>query len=289
MASDHGPVVQSALLRGELVRLRKERGLTQAQVAAELEWLAAKLIRTEGGHGSINRVDLDALLRLYGVTSDSQRERLHDLNRGARTTGWWEAYRDEVAAAYLNYVGYEAGAAAIRQYLGAVVPGLLQTSEYAEAVTAVAVEPERAGPVVRLRLQRQAELAQRQPVPRQCYVLDEAAIRRRIGFHRDRAIMRSQLLHIVGKARSDEQITIQVIPFEAGEHSGLTGPFTLLEFDGDLPGILYIDTGQGFIELISGTEGLAAEFADNFERLIQVALPADQSLEFIQSAAEEMS
>jgi transcriptional regulator with XRE-family HTH domain len=289
MVSDHGPVVQSALLRSELVRLRRERGLTQAQVAADLAWMSTKLIRAEGGHSLISEADLDALLQRYGVTSNSQRERLRDLNRGAHATGWWEAYRGDVAAAYLDYVGHEAGAASIRQYLGAVVPGLLQTREYAAAISAVAVEPERADPVIRLRLQRQSELAQRQPAPRQCYVVDEAVIRRRIGFDRDRAIMRNQLLHIVGMARTWERISVQVIPFDAGEHPGLTGPFTLLDFDAGLPGLLYIDTGQGFLEMISGAEGPVAEFADNFERLTRVALSADQSLEFIQSAAEQMT
>src|SRR5690348_1982517 len=127
MASDHGPVVQSALLRSELVQLRRERGLTQAQVAADLAWMPAKLIRAEGGQSPATEADLDALLQRYGVTSDSQRERLRDLSRGARVSGWWEAYRGDVAAAYLDYVGHEAGAASIRQYLGAVVPGLLQT------------------------------------------------------------------------------------------------------------------------------------------------------------------
>ncbi len=289
MASDHGPVVQSALLRGELVRLRREIGLTQVQVATDLEWLVAKLSRTEGGHSPISQADLDVLLRRYGVTSDSERQRLYSLNQGARTTGWWEVYRGDVAATYLDYVAHEAGAAYIRQYLGLVVPGLLQTVEYAAALTAVSVEPERADPVVRLRLQRQAELAQRRPIPRQCYILDEAAIRRRVGFHRDRALMRNQLMHIVGRVSADERITVQVIPFGAGEHSGMTGPFTLLEFDGDLPGILYVDSGQGFIEMIIGAEGLLAEFADNFERLSRAALSVDMSLEFIQSAAREMA
>jgi len=102
MASYHGPVVQSALLRSELVRLRRERGLTQAQVAAGLAWLPAKLIRAEDGHSPVSQADLDALLQQYGITSDSQRERLHDLNRGAQVPGWWEAYRGHVAAAYLD-------------------------------------------------------------------------------------------------------------------------------------------------------------------------------------------
>lgn len=288
MASDQGPVVQSAVLRSELVRLRKEKGMTQEQVAGNLEWSASKLIRIEGGRSSITKVDLDALLQQYGLTSESQRERLHNLNRGARATAWWDAYRNDVSGAYLSYVGYEAGAAFIRQFPGTVVPGLLQTAEYAEALTVISVEPPQVAPVVGLRLQRQSELAQRDTPPRQYYVLDEAAIRRHIGIQRDPAIMPDQLMHIVTKARNDEQITVRVIPFKAGAHAGLSGPFTLLEFDGGLPDILYLDAGRGSIDVISGDERVG-EYADNFEKLLETALSADESLEFVWSAAEEMS
>lgn len=289
MASDQGPVVQSALLRSELIRLRKEKGMTQEQVARNLEWSASKVIRVEGGHSSITRVDLEALLRQYGLTSESQHERLQSLNRGARASGWWDAYRGDVPTPYLNYVGYEAGAATIKQFPGTVVPGLLQTAGYAEALTAISVEPVKVAPVVRLRVQRQAELARRQPPPRQFYVLDEAVIRRRVGIGRDPAIMPEQLLHIADQAADDERITVRVIPFGAGEHVGLSGPFTLLEFDGGLPDILYLDAGRGIIDMVNGNDAEVSEFADNFEKLVEAALPADESLEFIRNAAEEMS
>lgn len=289
MASDQGPVVQSALLRSELIRLRKEKGMTQEQVARNLEWSASKVIRVEGGHSSITKVDLEALLRQYGLTSESQCERLQSLNRGAHASGWWDSFRGDVPAPYLNYVGYEAGAAVIRQFPGTVVPGLLQTHRYAEALTLMSVEPAKAAAVVQLRLRRQAELAQRQPPPRQFYVLDEAVIRRHVGIAKDPAIMPDQLTHIADRARDDERITVRVIPFRAGEHAGLSGPFTLLEFEGSLPDLLYLDAGRGIIDLVGGNDPQVCEFAGNFEKLLEAALPADESLEFIRSAAGEMS
>ena len=109
--------------------------MTQELVAAELEWSPSKLIRVEGGRSSITKVDLDALLTKYGVTSESTRERLQVLNRGARERGWWDKYRDDISPTYLDYVGFEAGAAFIRQFESGFVPGLLQTPGYAEAVT----------------------------------------------------------------------------------------------------------------------------------------------------------
>jgi transcriptional regulator with XRE-family HTH domain len=288
MASDQGPVIQSAILRSELVRLRKAKAMTQEQVAKNLEWSPSKLIRVEGGHSSITKVDLDALLDQYDGTSEDERKRLQTLNRGARETGWWEAYRNDFPVTYLNYVGYEAGAASIRQYPGTVVPGLLQTPQYAEVLTAVSVEPVRVAPVVKLRMQRQAELARRETSPSQHFVLDEAVIRRHIGREQDPAIMPGQLLHIVSRAREDDRVTVQVIPFSKGEHPGLSGPFTLLEFDGGLPDVLYLDTGKEAISMLT-SDRQVSEYADTFGKLLEAALPAGESLEFIRAAAEEMS
>src|ERR1700759_1950336 len=151
MANDHGPVVQSAIRRSELVRVRRERGLTQQQVAVALEWSPSKLIRVEGGGSSITKVDLDALLTEYGVTSESHRERLQALNRGAKESGWWDRYRDDVSPTYLSYVGFEAGAAFIRQFQTGFIPALLQTPEYSEIVTiAGSVDPRKVRSIVEL-------------------------------------------------------------------------------------------------------------------------------------------
>jgi transcriptional regulator with XRE-family HTH domain len=290
VATDQGPVVQSALLRGELVRLRRESELTQEQVASSLEWSPSKLIRVEGGRSSITKVDLDALLTKYGVTSESIRERLHTLNKGARERGWWDKYRDEVAPTYLNYVGFEAGAAFIRQFVSGFLPGLLQTADYAEAVTVNSVDAVRVASVVGLRLQRQVQLAQRDPRPRQYYVVDEAVIRRHVGIARSPDIMPDQLRRIADSAEHDDLVTVRVIPFGAGAHRGLYGPFTLLEFDGGLPDLLYIDAGRGeFASMVMGHDSRVAEYRDDFELLLEDAVSADKSIELIRSVAEEMS
>jgi transcriptional regulator with XRE-family HTH domain len=292
MATDEGPVVQSMLLRGELVRLRKESGLTQEQVAGNLEWSPSKLIRVEGGRSSITKVDLDALLTAYGVTSESRRDQLQSLNRGARARerAWWDAYRDDVSPEYLNYVGLEAGAAFIRQFQLGFIPGLLQTEEYAAAVTRVgSVEPAKVDLLVALRMRRQLELARRSSPPRQYFVIDETVIRRHIGIKKDRNIMPAQLRHIAVRAEQDELITIRVIPFGTGAHPGLFGPFTLLEFEGGLSDVLYLDAGRGAFNVISGNDPQLPAYADDFENLLEDALPADKSVEFIRTVADEMS
>lgn len=233
-------------------------------------------------------MDLDALLARYGVSSESHRERLQALNRGARDRGWWLDYRDEVNPIYLEYVGYEAGAAFVRQFQSSYVPGLLQTPAYAEVLTAHSVDAVRLAPMVKLRLRRQAELARRSAPPRQYFVTDEAVTRRHVGISQDPAVMPDQLRHIADTAQSNDLVTVRVVPFKAGAHRGLAGPFTLLEFDGPMPDLLYLDAGREFA-LFTGSDPRIAEYADDFEVLLETALSADESLEFIRESAEAMS
>jgi transcriptional regulator with XRE-family HTH domain len=270
--------------------LRRESGLTQEQVAADLEWSPSKLIRVEGGKSSITKVDLDALLAKYGVTSASTRERLQLLNHGARESAWWNKYRDDVAPIYLSYVGFEAGAAFIRQFQTSFLPGLLQTADYAEAVTVNSVDAVRVASIVGLRLERQSQLAQRNPQPRQYYVVDEAVIRRHVGIAKSPDIMPNQLRRIADRAEQDELVTVRVIPFGAGAHRGLYGPFTHLEFDGGLPDLVYIDAGRGeFASMITGDDDRVTEYRDDFEFLLEDALSAEKSIELIRSVADDMS
>lgn len=287
MPTDQGPVVQSALLRSELIRLRKDSGLTQEQVAQDLDWSPSKLIRVEGGRSAITKVDLDALLKEYGISSESHRERLQALNRGARERAWWTSYR-ELAPAYVDYVGYEAGATYIRQFQQGTVPGLIQTHEYAQVLTANSVDAIRSGSAVKFRMQRQAELAARSSPPRQYHVVDEGVIRRHVGIKQDPAIMPNQLRHIADRVENEETLTVRVVPFSAGAYPGLSGPFTLLEFDGAMPDLLYLEAGRE-ASLITGTDPRIGAYADDFEVVLENALSVADSIALLRQVAEEMS
>ncbi|TYK46916.1 helix-turn-helix domain-containing protein [Actinomadura decatromicini] len=288
MTSDQGPIVQSALLRAELVRLRKEKGLTQEHVAGELEWSPSKLIRVEGGKNSITRTDLQALLRVYGVTSEERQERLQALARGAREPAWWNEYKGELNPSFLNYVGYSAGAAYIRQFHGTVVPGLIQTPEYAEVLATGRASERSRVLAVKLRIQRQKELAERRNPPRQHYIIDEAVIRRHVGISTDPAIMPNQLNHIADVAERDDLVTVRIIPFAVGAHPGLDGPFSLLEFDGDLDDVLYLEGRPGASVMLSGDDEAIPEYRDAFEELRETALSADESITLLRQAAEDL-
>jgi transcriptional regulator with XRE-family HTH domain len=288
MASDQGPIVQSALLRTELVRLRKEKKLTQEQVARQLEWSPSKLIRVEGGKNAITRTDLQALLAVYDVTSEGRQERLQALARGAREPAWWNAYRGDLDPTFLTYVGYSAGAAYIRQFHGTVVPGLIQTPEYAEVLSTGKVSEQARVLAAKLRIQRQQEFAKRQNPPRQHYIIDEAVIRRHVGIKSDPAIMPAQLNHIADACERDDLLTVRVIPFSAGAHLGLEGPFSLLEFDGDLDDVLYLEGRSGASVMVTGEDDRIAEYRDTFELLLEGALSADESVAMMRQAAETL-
>ena len=101
--------------------------------------------------------------------------------------------------------------------------------------------------------------------------------------------MPNQLLYIADMASGDEFITVRVIPFTADAHVGLTGPFTLLEFEGGLPDLVYLDSGKGERASITAGDPDVAEYADQFEVLLDYALSEAESLDMLRTAAEEMS
>jgi transcriptional regulator with XRE-family HTH domain len=288
MSYGQSPVVQSLLLRNELQRLRKTKGLTQKQVAEPLEWSTAKLLRIEGGRTPLTRTDLHVLLDSYGVTEPGERERLQELARGSREPGWWQSYKDRsyFSDDFLAYVGYEAGASFIRQTQNSIIPGLLQTKQYAEAYIARMFGPEKVTLPVQFRLQRQEELNNGPNPPRQFFILDEAVIRRCVGVKVDPEIMPAQLDQLV-KAVEKDHIDIAVIPFNTGEHQGMNGNFTLLQFEGDLADILYLEGPQSN-ELISDHVERITTYAEFFENLQREALPPTESVQLIETIADEM-
>jgi transcriptional regulator with XRE-family HTH domain len=291
MPSGQGPMVAGALLTSELVRLRKGRKLTQNQVAQQLEWSTSKIIRIEGGKTPITRSDLQVLLLQYGVSDAAETEKLQDLAREARTPGWWDEYRDEVEESeFLEYVGYEAGAAAIKSYQASLVPGILQTREYAEVIAEhFHLGAVKADSTVKFRLRRQVEMSKRERPPLRSFVIDEGVIRRQVGVKSDPLVMPNQLRHLVDEATHNDAITIRVVPFSVGAHSGMRGPFTILEFDGPLEDILYLEGGRRGDQTIKGQDSRITDYTEAFESLLEESLSPRESLRVITEVAAEMA
>ena len=134
MADGGSPLVQRRRLRAELKKARQVSGLTQEQVAHEMDWSLSKIIRIESASSGISANDLKALLQLYGVKDPGQVDSLVALARAARERSWWSKYRDVAPQSLLQLIEYESAAHAIRQFETLVIPGILQTEDYAGAV-----------------------------------------------------------------------------------------------------------------------------------------------------------
>lgn len=261
--------------------------MTQERVARTLEWSTAKVNRIERGRSPLTKTDLQVLLALYGVTDETESGRLQDLARGAKLPAWAQVHKGDISDSYRAYIGYEAGASTIRQVQLSVIPGLLQTDRYARACCTEILEDADTELEVELRVRRQHELNQRPQPPRQLFILDEAVIRRHVGFSTDPEIMPDQLRHLVRAGRSNH-IQIGVLPFGAGAHAGMRGPFTILDFDANLSGVLSLE-GQGTPTVVTGEDQRVSDYRHTFELLRNKILSRDNSLALIQDLVDEMS
>ncbi|AGZ39437.1 putative DNA-binding protein [Actinoplanes friuliensis DSM 7358] len=212
-------------LGDELRRLRGER--RGAEIARLLGWSESKLSRIETARTGISESDLERLLRAYGCTP-ADRLRMRELARRGRARVWWAPYRSSVAEPYDEYVAFEAEAVSICEWEAQVVPGLLQTDEYAHAVIEVGADVSDQETILRrtaLRMARQSVLT-REPPPRLCVVLDESALHREVG---GRAVLHRQVQRLYD-ASHRPGVELHVLPFRAGAHAALGEAFVIFEF-----------------------------------------------------------
>jgi transcriptional regulator with XRE-family HTH domain len=281
MPARQSPTVRRRRLGAELRRLREEAGLTIERVAATLECSESKVSRIETGQVGAMPRDVRDMLDLYKVGPE-QREALIQIAREARQKGWWHAYTDVPVVP--GYIGLEVSAAAIDTFGAMLVPGLLQTAEYAREVL-LALRPdlpaEQIERRVELRMARQSILAGDQP-PRLRAVLDEAMLRRPVG---GRAAMRRQLDHL-GRAAERPGITLQVLPLDVGAHPGMDGAFTVFRFPQPSdPEVVHLEHTTGDLYLETADE--TARYAAAFEELRDVALGPEESAALVAAAARQ--
>lgn len=263
-------MTESAALRrrltAELRRLRAHAKLTQRQVAESLDWSPSKVIRIEQGTVRIGVTDLQALLNLYQVTDTTVVADLTSMARDSKKLPFAE-YRDVVTAETLRYFQYEANASIIRQVHPLVVPGLLQVEEYSRAVLEAYSKPSKdADKIVESRKERQ-ELLERTEPPEAFFILDESVLRREVGGPK---VMSRQIEHLVEMAQRPA-VTIQVIPFAAGAHSALAGPFVHLEFPADNdPDVIFVENALGDT-LFRDDEEITAQYREQFWALEDAA------------------
>ena len=280
MAAEHSPTVRRRRLALELRRLREAARLTCEEVAEHLECSTSKVSRIETGRVSVSPRDVRDMLDLYGVSAQ-QGASLVQLARDSRQKGWWHAYSDTIQPQSATYIGLESAASEIRIYEVTLIPGLLQTEEYARTVIAagtVGGDHEGTERNVALLMARQPLLTGDDP-PRLWAVLDEAALRRTVG---GAGLMRLQLDHLLDLARLPN-VAIQVIPFGAGAHPAMGRPFVILAFPEradpdvvyleDLTSALYVedvDEVDRYNMFFNHLRATALSFEDSAARIMSV-------------------
>ncbi|AJP00930.1 XRE family transcriptional regulator [Streptomyces cyaneogriseus subsp. noncyanogenus] len=282
----HGPAVHRRKLGAELRALRTSAGLTSGEAARLVGWHQSKVSRIETGTSGVKPADVRLLLDVYGVADPQLRDLLLVLagsdHGGDRHHHWWHAYRGVLPPTYRDFISLESQASAMRTLETTVVPGLLQTPEYARAVTRAAVDglsEERLDALVEVRLARQDVLRTDPPLELRA-VLDEAVLRREVG---GPGVMARQLERLLEAARLPH-VRLQVLPFGAGAHIGVTGSFVIFSFSrtSDLD-VVVLDhlTSSLYLERKEDLEA----YSDAFNALGTHALSPEDSLEFIAATA----
>jgi transcriptional regulator with XRE-family HTH domain len=260
MANNEDPGFYRRRVRDALRKAREEQKLTQRQAADALDWSMSKLVRIEAGTVGVSTTDLRAMLQLYKVTDEAEVAAVIDMARATRRRPWFSKYQRILNPAFAQYLGYESSASVIRGFQLLTLPGLLQTDDYTRAI----LEANRATSIderVELRIARQ-ELLDRDSCPEIFYVLDEAALHRRVG---GTTVMRGQLRHLK-KLMKHPKVSVQVVPYTAGAHPSMSGSFTILEFADWDEDVLYQETARGSVTSREDQDRVA-EYRENFDLL----------------------
>jgi transcriptional regulator with XRE-family HTH domain len=278
-----GPTVQRLVLGNQLHQLRESRGITAEQAAEAIRGSHSKISRMEHGRVGFKERDVADLLTLYGVTDSEERAALLNLARQANTPGWWHAYADILPSWLEPFVGLEAAASVIRTYQIQLVPGLLQTEGYARALIeqGSAANEDQVARRIELRVSRQEILSGPNP-PQLWAVVDEGALRRPVG---GRDVVRGQLKHLIQMA-DHPAVTLQILPFTAGPHSAMGGPFTILRFaEPDLHDVVYIEQLTSALYLEKPAE--VDSYLEVMEQLCLQAEPAGNTVKILNHILSE--
>ncbi|MGX7675955.1 helix-turn-helix domain-containing protein [Plantactinospora sp. DSM 117369] len=285
--TDVGSSIPRRQLGRFLRQAREQAGLSLEAAGADLEWSRSTMYRIEGGQAAVKARDVEAMCRLYGISGEMT-EALKKLAAQTKAKGWWHAYGDTLPAWFELYVGLEAAASRLRHWEPAVLPGLLQTREYAEHLlrSHPDLPPRDVGRLVEVRMERQKILTRKKPEPPRLEVIvDEGVLRREApGMGRQLAHLHHQVTNGVA--------SIQVVPRTAAPTFALTGgQFIILEFPPlgirtPEPTTVYSELLTGALYLDKPTE--VAAYAKVWRSLEEVALDLSRSTDLIAMIAKEM-
>jgi transcriptional regulator with XRE-family HTH domain len=282
MNGKRGVTLRAQWLGKHLRELRETAGLTLKEAGDYLQRDGSTVSRFEAGLYPARTPDVLALLDLYGVTTVNERDGLIRLSRDVWQSGWWDAYSGDVSLGIVDYAWLEARAKSISSFEALLIPGLLQTQEYMEAVIRAEdadASSEQIRRWVEFRLTRQKILTEESP--RISILLDEYALRRVVG---DPEIMRSQLAFLA-KCGSLPTVEVRVLPFTTGAHASPDGAFCIFELPDPYPPIAYIPTPAGSIYV---EDQAADRLKMKFDRIRRDSLNVKDSQELIAAIASSL-
>jgi len=277
-------MVQAWELGLRLRERREQLGLTATVVGKTTGIGGTNLSAIEGGKRRLTAAKLTDLAGVYELSADELAE-LEAIRARAEQREWYHDYSTLHSEEFLRFLGLEAGAASERNYQAELIPGLLQTADYARALTkgSLCIRPVDVGPRVESRLARQARLGGATPL-RLSAVINQAALLQEVG---GRAVQARQLEHLteVIEDRHDH-VEIRIMPFTAGAHPLIGSQTVILSFDSPrLPDLLWQETVSS--QTILDRRGILRECAASFEEAMDQALSREDSLALIHTIRKE--
>ncbi|MFI9829593.1 helix-turn-helix domain-containing protein [Streptomyces sp. NPDC051913] len=225
------PTPRRRRLGAELRRIREALGWTQEEAARRLGYQSLSTVsKIEKGVQGLKIQQLPHFFEVYQIDDPALRDELRNLVRRAGEADWWQRYEGVVDDPLGDYLSLVESASSLFVFNPVAIHGLLQTPEYARAVTEGSrawKTPEEIDRFVAMRQEHQKNMLERDPALKIWAVLPEGLLRQEIG---GKAVMRAQIEHLIGLARTDPNITIQVLPYRAGAHAGMDGHFMLMSF-----------------------------------------------------------
>jgi transcriptional regulator with XRE-family HTH domain len=285
-ATIDSPAAARRRLRLALRKAREASQLTQGEVAESLEWSISKVNRIENGEVTISATDLRALTALLRITDTDEVAELTQDARTARKKGWWDEprYRNNLSAGTLQLVQFEAEATAIRCFQPTLIPGILQTREYAQAVLDFwhELSPESRAGRLDFRVRRGKQLFGRSAPPDYLVILDESVVMREVG---SPAIMAAQFRALLDSLKNPA-IIVRIIPLSDGAAIAQLGDFTILDLEGDETGMLYREAE--LLDAIVDTREVVERHRRVFEQMWELALTSEESMRFLEARAAAM-
>jgi transcriptional regulator with XRE-family HTH domain len=286
-----GSTVPRRQLGRYLRELRNRRCMTVKRAAEEMEWSETKIWRIENGMTSLRSHDVETLCRIYAAPPDLS-EALKALAKETKAKGWWHDYGDVIPEWLDMYIGLEEAASQLCAYQPELVPGLLQTEQYARSVIKEdnpGVDDREIDRRVHVRIARQM-LVRREADPLELHVaLNEAILHRPVG---GPDVMAAQL-DALAEAADIRNVKLRVVPYAAGLHHGvMTGPFVILRFpvNGNgaesEPATVYVEGFTGALYLDKPRE--VTRYTVAFDRIWDAALDEPASTDLIHRSAEEL-